>query len=353
LDQPATETTGSPSRGSRILVTGATGLLGSHLADRLRATGDHVRALVRPGSRTDFLDALGVEIVRGDLTDPAACARAVAGVEMIFHCAAKVGDWGRWREFETGCMGATETLARAAVRAGAGRFVHISSTSAYGHPAPGQAPIDETAALGENVWILDYYTRSKVECERLLWRMAEREGLPLTVIRPSWLFGERDRTTAPRLIREFRRGRMLIVGKGDNPLSAVYAGVVADAAILAARDPGSRGEAYNITSQGRITQREFLDLFAHALEVPRVVRRVPYAFAFAGGFLLEVQGRMCFRAEPPRVTRYGAWLLGRYLEYSTEKARTRLGWRPAIEYAQSIERTVGWFGAEGQKGKGD
>ena len=105
--------------------------------------------------------------------------------------------------------------------------------------------------------------------------MADAGTLPLTVIRPSWLFGERDRTTVPRLIREFRRGRMLIVGKGDNPLSAVYAGVVADAAILAARDPGSRGEAYNITSHGRITQREFLDLFADALEVPRVTGTFP------------------------------------------------------------------------------
>ena len=168
-------------------------------------------------------------------------------------------------------------------------------------------------------------------------------GLPLTVIRPSWLFGERDRTTAPRLIREFRRGRMLIVGKGDNPLSAVYAGVVADAAILAAHDPGSRGEAYNITSQGPITQREFLDLFADALRVPRVTRHVPYALAFAGGFLLELRERLLLRARPPRVTRYGAWLLGRYLEYSTEKARTRLGWRPAIGYAESIERTLRWF----------
>ena len=346
MDQPATETSGRARRGSRVLVTGATGLLGSHVAERLRASGNHVRALVRPGSRTDFVDALDVEIVRGDLTDAAACARAVAGVELIFHCAAKVGDWGRWSEFETGCMGATETLARAAVRAGVARFVHISSTSAYGHPAPGAAPVDETAALGANVWILDYYTRSKVECERLLWRMAEREGLPLTVIRPSWLFGERDRTTAPRLIREFRRGRLLIVGKGDNPLSAVYAGVVAEAAIVAARDPSSVGEAYNITSQGRITQREFLDLFARALELPRVARRVPYALAFAGGFLLEIQGRLRFRAEPPRITRYGAWLLGRYLEYSTEKARTRLGWSPTISYAESIERTVRWFAGQ-------
>src|SRR5262249_15182380 len=128
-----------------------------------------------------------------------------------------------------------------------------------------------------------------------------------------------------------------------NPLSAVYAGVVADAAALAARDPGSRGEAYNITSLGRITQREFLDLFADALGCPRVTRHIPYRLAFAGGFLLEMQGRLLRRTQPPRVTRYGAWLLGRYLEYSTKKAQARLGWQPVISYPDSIERTIRWF----------
>ena len=112
---------------------------------------------------------------------------------------------------------------------------------------------------------------------------------------------------------------------------------------MAARDPGSRGEAYNITSQGPITQRGFLDLFADALEVPRVTRRVPYPLAFAGGFLLELRDRLLSRERPPRVTRYGAWLLGRHLEYSTEKARTRLGWQPAIGYAESIAaRSIGF-----------
>jgi nucleoside-diphosphate-sugar epimerase len=326
-----------------VLVTGATGLLGSHLAERLGAQGHRVRALVRAGSGTEFLDALGVDVVRGDLTDPAACAAAVADVALVFHCAAKVGDWGRWHEFQAGCVDATQTLAEAAARGGVRRFIHISSTSAYGHPPDQETPIDESWELGQNVWILDYYTRSKVDCERVLWRMADAGTLPLTVIRPSWLFGERDRTTAPRLIREFRRGRVRIVGAGDNPLSAVYAGVVADAAILAARDPDSRGEAYNITSHGRISQQAFLDIFADALGAPRVTRHVPYRLAFAGGFLLELQDRLLGRSRPPRITRYSAWLLGRRLEYSTLKARTRLGWEPAIGYEESIERTIGWF----------
>jgi 2-alkyl-3-oxoalkanoate reductase len=341
MDQRKTPTS-STANGERALVTGATGLLGSHLAERLIGQGFRVRALVRASSRTEFLDTLGVEIVRGDLTDPAICAAAVADQSLVFHCAAKVGDWGKWSEFQTGCIEATRTLAQAAGGAGVNRFIHISSTSAYGHPADRKAPIDETFPLGQNVWILDYYTRSKVDCEHLLWRMAD-DGLPLTVIRPSWLFGERDRTTAPRLVREFRRGRMLVIGKGDNPLSAVYAGIVADAAILAALDAGSVGEAYNITSHDRISQREFLNLFADALAVPRLSKQMPFALAFTGGLLLEMQDRLLQRSCPPRVTRYGAWLLGRYLEYSTEKARRRLGWQPSIGYDESIERTVRWF----------
>ena len=162
------------------LVTGASGFLGWHVARVLVERGYRVRALARPGSKTGFLEGLGVEIHRGDLTDPAACDRAVDDVAQVFHCAAKVGDWGSWREFQVGCIDATRTLAEASARAGINRFLHISSTSAYGHPPDQPTPIDETTALGQNVWLLDHYTRSKVECERLLWEMSAPGKLPLS-----------------------------------------------------------------------------------------------------------------------------------------------------------------------------
>ncbi|GIW88673.1 MAG: oxidoreductase [Isosphaeraceae bacterium] len=326
------------------LVTGATGLLGSHLAEQLVARGHSVRALVRPTSQTGFLQRLGVELVLGDLTDVDACRRAVRGVRLVFHAAAKVGDWGRWEEFQRDCLEATERLAQAACDAGIERFVHISSTSAYGHPPEGGPPLDETAPLGQNLWpVWDDYTRSKVLCEQILWRMAQRDGLPLTVLRPSWLYGERDRTTTARLVRRLRRGGIPLIGPGDNPLSAIYAGCVADAAISAATHPAARGQAYNVTDQGPITQLAFFDLWARALGVQPSRRRFSYPLVFAAAWALEATARLTRSRHPPTITRYATWLMGRNLAYSSAKIRNQLGWTHQIEYPESIARTVAWF----------
>lgn len=328
------------------LITGGTGLLGSHIAEQLAQRGVRVKALVRPNSDTRFLQSLGVELVTGDLTDSESCRRATEGVDTVFHCAAKVGDWGKWAEFQTGCLDATENLARAPISTKIKRFVHISSTSAYGHPKSGTLAIDESAPLGQNFWwIWDDYTRSKVECERILWGLVEREGLRLTVIRPSWLYGERDRTTTARIIGKLRGRGIPLIGRGDNPLSAIYAGCVAEAAILAASHPAALNQAYNVTDQGPITQRDFFALWARTCGVNPGRWRWPYPSVYSAAFLLEAKGKLLRSPRPPLITRYATWLMGRYLSYSTEKARTQLGWRPSLTYEQAIERTVRWFEA--------
>jgi nucleoside-diphosphate-sugar epimerase len=325
------------------LVTGAAGMLGSHIAERLVGRGRRVRALVRPSRDASFIESLGVEVVRGDLTDPDSCRRALGGVETVYHAAAKVGDWGHWREFQSDCIDATRTLAGAAADAGVGRFLHVSSTSAYGHPPDQPDPIDESATMGQHVWICDPYTRSKVECEQILWRLVADRGLRLTVVRPSWLYGERDRTTTARLVTRLRKGKFPMIGRGDNLMSAVYVGTVAEASILAATHPDSLGEAYNITHQGKITQAEFLNLFAAACGAPPVTRHVPFRAVYAVATCLEVHGRLLRHERPPLITRYATWLMGRYLDYSTVKAETELGWVPSPGYRESIERTVRWY----------
>ena len=143
----------------------------------------------------------------------------------------------------------------------------------------------------------------------------------------------------------------MIVGKGDNPLSAVYAGVVADAAILAARDAGSRGEAYNITSQGRITQREFLDLFADALQVPRVTPARSVPAGVCGGLRARGYGIGCCAARGRRgspVMGHGSW----DVISNTAPRKLARGWggsrRSATPRASS--GTLRWFlGAEARR----
>ncbi len=116
------------------LVTGATGLLGSHICEQLIKRGRNVRALARKGSDVAFLRSLGVEIVLGDVTDQCTLAAAMAGVENVYHAAARVGDWGKWPEFVAITIDGTANMLAAAKHARVRRFLHISSISAYGHP---------------------------------------------------------------------------------------------------------------------------------------------------------------------------------------------------------------------------
>jgi nucleoside-diphosphate-sugar epimerase len=321
------------------VVTGATGLLGSHIAEQLRERGERVRALVRPGSDTEFLRQLGAELAVGDLADPDSLRRAVAGADVVYHCAARVGDWGPWRAFRREVIDATANLLESCRTGGVGRFLHVSSIIVYGHPRPRAGWFTEDEPLGQNPWLWDYYCRAKVRAEELC-RQYPGE---LTVVRPSWIYGPRDRTTLPRVIKALDAGRVAVLGAGDNLLNVVYAGDVAEGAILAATSPQAAGQAYNLSSEGEVTQQEFLDLLSDSLGRPRIRGRVPYALAYWGGFLSEVIGRIIRIRRPPHLTRYAVALVGRPTRFSLAKAREHLGWQPRVGVREGLQRTIEWY----------
>ena len=324
------------------LVTGATGLLGSHIVSKLRQAGEPVRALVRPGANTSFLDSLGTEKAIGDVADRLSLARAMEGVRIVYHAAARVGDWGPWAEFVAITIEGTRNMIQAATRAGVQRFLHISSISAYGHPDGAGLVLDETAPLGQHLHKWSYYSRAKVEVEKLIWAAAESGKLPVTVIRPSWLYGERDRATMPRLIRAIRAGRGRLIGDGRQRLNLTYAGNEAEGCILAANSPQAAGEAYNICNDGVITQAEYFNKIAAIIGVKPVTRKVPYKLAYNAAFLMEVFGHLFRTKSPPLVTRYSVWLMGRRCVFSTEKIQRELGYRPSVGYDEGIPRAVQW-----------
>ncbi|MCD6378172.1 MAG: NAD-dependent epimerase/dehydratase family protein, partial [Planctomycetes bacterium] len=274
------------------LVTGATGLLGSHIVEKLRKEGQDVRALVRPQSDTSFIDSLGVEKAIGDITDPDSLKRAMVGVKTVYHAAAKVGDWGPWREFVAISIDGTRNVIEAAARAGVERFLHISSISAYGHPDGEGLVLDETAPLGQNLHKWSYYSRAKVEAEKIVWQAHQKGDIQVTVIRPSWLYGERDRASMPRLIRAIKSGKAKLVGDGTNRLNLTYAGNEADGCILAAQSPKAIGQAYNLCNDGIITQKEYMNKIASLIGAPPVTKTVPYKLAYNVAFMLELFGHI-------------------------------------------------------------
>lgn len=325
------------------LVTGGTGLLGSHIIEKLHEAGRPVRALVRSTSDTAFLDTLPIEKFVGDLTDPASCQAACKGVDVVYHAAAQVGDWGPWTAFQQHTIDATDNLAHAALQANVKRFVHVSSISAYGHPNGKGLVLDESAPLGVNIHGWSYYTRAKVAAEQNLWQLHKKDKLALAIIRPSWIYGPRDRLSIARLHRMITTGKIKILGPGDNRLNTVYAGNVADACLLAADNDVAIGQAYNISNDSDITQSQYLALWSDAFGVPQPTRHVPFQLACTAGLVLEVVGRLLHFKKPPFITRYSVWLMGRDVFFSAEKARKQLNWQSKVSYDQGIKRTAQWF----------
>jgi nucleoside-diphosphate-sugar epimerase len=321
------------------LITGARGLLGSHIAEQLRAVGVPVRALVRPGKDTTFLRSLGVELVEGDLANPNDVLRATQGVATVYHCAARVSDWGPWSVFQEEAVTSTRNLVAACQAENVDRLLHVSSISVYGHPrlGPGDS-ITEDTPLGHRFWLWDYYPRAKLLAEQIA-----REFPRTTIIRPSWIYGPRDRVTMPRLVPALLQQRVPVIGRGDNLLNIIFAGDVAAGAILAANYAGATGAAYNLCSAGEVRQRDLLDVLTDALALPRIRKRIPYFLAMRFAFVQEAIARMLRRPSPPRITRRAVYLVGRSTMFSSEKARTNLGWQPRVGIQEGVRRTLEWY----------
>jgi nucleoside-diphosphate-sugar epimerase len=277
---------------------------------------------VRPTSEVAFLQSIGVELVPGDLSDPPSLRRAVEGAEVVYHCAARVGDWGSWPQFQAQVIDATANLLAACRTASVGRLLHVSSIAVYGHPKPRAELFTEDEPLGQNLWWWDHYVRAKMAAEALV------RGYPgdWTVVRPSWMYGPRDRTSLPRVIAAVEAGRAAVLGRGDNLLNLVYAADVAEGAVLAADSPVARGRAYHLSSEGDVAQRDLLDLLTDALGRPRVRWRWPYPLAFAAGFWSEAFARLTRQSRPSTATAWRCWA-GRRASASNGPRRNSAGGR--------------------------
>jgi 2-alkyl-3-oxoalkanoate reductase len=328
------------------VLTGATGLLGSHIAEQLVLRGEKIRAFVRPSSDATFLKSLGAELVVGDFNDLDTLQRAFDGADVVYHCAARVGEWGPWRQFQEQIIDVAARVFDACRVASVGRLLHVSSIGVYGHPADRAELFTEDEPIGQNLWNWDNYRRAKIAAEEIC-RAYPRDW---TIVRPSWLYGPRDRNSLPRFFKALAAGRVAITGRGDNLLNVVYAGDVAGGAILAANNPGAVGRAYNLSSDGEVTQQQFLNMLTDALGQPRVTRHISFRMAFAGAYIGELIARLIRLHRSPHITRYAVALIGRSTRFSSERAKSELGWRPHTSIAEGLRLTLeDYYGREKAK----
>jgi len=318
----------------RILVTGATSLLGRTVVEQLVERGDDVTVFQRHAS------GIGVDEVLGDIADPDAVERAATGIDGVVHLAARVGVTGVWKEFErTNVMGTTNVIA-AARKVGASRFVHVSSPSVAhaGHSlvGAGAGRADPTSARGP-------YARSKALAEHAA-LAANSAELSVVTVRPHLVWGPGDRQLVGRIVERARHGRLAIVGTGASLIDSTYIDNAADA-LVAALDKahGVGGRSFVVSNGQPRPVRELINriVVAAGLSPPRL--RVPYAIARGGGLLVEKVWDRQGRTDDPPMTSFLAEQLGTAHWFDQRDTRTALGWTPSVTLEEGFARLEASF----------
>ena len=322
----------------RLLVTGATGFTGGHLARYLASRGHEVRALVRAGASPEARDALtvaGVQLVEGDLRDEAALARACAAVEVVYHIAAIYRQAGLGDdEYRAVNADAVRAVVLAAAAGGARRVVHCSTVGVHGdveHP-----PANEDAPLRPG----DIYQVTKLEGEVAALEAGRQAGIDVVIVRPTGIYGPGDR----RLLKLFRgvaRRRFVVLGSGRIFYHITYIDDLVEGFRLAGDVPAAAGRTYILAGGEVTTLDELIALIAEEARVPRPRLRLPAWPFWIAGAACEA---LCspFGVEPP-IYRRRVDFFTKSRAFDISRARTELGYAPQVSPREGIRRTLEWY----------
>jgi nucleoside-diphosphate-sugar epimerase len=328
-----------PATGERVLVTGASGFTGGHLARTLAARGYRVRALVRDIERARDLTTAGIELCAGDLTDTASLAAATSGAAIVYNIAAIYRKAGiRASEYSAVNVDGVSPLLQPAAAAGVRRIVHCSTVGVHGdieHP-----PADEDAPLRPG----DIYQETKLEGERVARDLAAAHGLELVIARPSGIYGPGDR----RLLKLFRgvaRRRFVILGKGQIYYHLTYIDDLVEGFRLCGRVPEAAGRTYILAGGEVGTLKELVALIARETGVKPPRLRLPVWPFWLAGALCEA---VCvpLRVEPPLYRRRVDFFT-KSRAFNIARARQELGFEPKVGLREGVRRALEWYQLKG------
>jgi nucleoside-diphosphate-sugar epimerase len=323
--------------GKRILITGGTGLIGGRLAERLQAEENaHVVALARHPEKGRWLVDMGIDVVPGDVTDPASLASVIVGCDVVFHTAGWVSDKGTQTEIYAVNVVGTENVIRAARTAEVKRFIHLSSCAVYGSLQ--QFNIDENTPMRLTG---NLYADSKVLAEQIV---RQYDDLPYVIARPSQVYGPRSYQFSIRPVALIKAGKMVLVDGGRYLCKPVYIDNLIDGLILCAQIDTAIGEAINFSDGDPVPWREFFGAYAQMVGV-HSLPSVPFAIAWLAAVASEMGAKS--RHKKTNFNRRTVQGLHSLNSFSNQKARDLLGWTPQIDFVEGMQRTEAWLRAEG------
>lgn len=323
---------------SKILVTGASGFTGKALCRRLIQQGEQVIAFVRPTSKIDELNALGVECRHVDIKNRSEVFDNFSGVGNVYHIAAAYRtEHSDVDEFRLVNVEATQILLEVAKEARVTRFVHCSTVGVQGKID--DPPADEDYRFKPG----DHYQESKLEGE-LLARKFFKEGLPGVIVRPVGIYGPGD-TRFLKLFRPINRGYFVMIGSGGVLYHMTYIDDLVEGIVLCGRKPEALGEVFTIAGGEYTTIRELVNLIAEVLGKPRPRLQIPFYPVYVASLGCEKVCRT-LNIEPPIYPRRVEFFY-KDRAFNIDKAKRMLGYEPNVSLREGLERTASWYRKQG------
>ncbi|MCD6386627.1 NAD-dependent epimerase/dehydratase family protein [Candidatus Sumerlaeota bacterium] len=325
----------------RVLVTGASGFIGSHLAEQLAQRGYEVFCLVRKTSNVEFLKTIDVHLLYGALEDKESLKKAVAEMDYIYHPAGLIKARRPRDYYLVNCDG-TRNLLQAVIdtQQAIKRFVFFSSQAASG-PSRDGAPITETSPC----YPITDYGKSKLEAEKAVRELADAHSIPFTIIRPPAVFGPRDKEIL-FYFQQAQKGSIPVIGSPDNQFSIVYVRDLVEGTILAGESEKAINETYFICYPEALTWRRVAELLGKTLETNCRVKTIPYPVAYGVAIINELFATLIGRSaminrQKLREFNQAYWIC------SPNKIKVHLGFSAQTNLTDALQATADWYKSAG------
>jgi nucleoside-diphosphate-sugar epimerase len=321
----------------QVLVTGVSGFTGSNLAKALVRNGDEVYGFVRPSSRLNGLQEMGIHIVKGDLTEANSVEEAVKGMDIVYHIAASYRESGLpSSEYYKVNVGGTRLVLEAAFKHGVKRVVHCSTVGVHGHVE--NPPADENAPFNAG----DLYQETKIEGEKVA-REYMQKGLSCVIFRPVGIYGPGDRRFL-KLFKAIKQRRFIMFGDGEFLYHLTFIDDLVRGIIVCGESEKASGETFIIAGEKATTLNELVALIADTLHVKKPGLYVPFWILWTASVLCEFACKP-FGINPP-LFRRRADFFRKDRSFNASKIEMMLGFKPSVSLEEGLRRTADWYRKE-------